>query len=369
MNSTRHQALRALRARYLAPLQRGFTSFWSWWTSELRTMLPQSMQDAIAQRKQKLIIETTADGLRVRKGSMDDNREILCIPADDPGGARADMPRDVEQTILLLPQDKVLVKSLTLPLAAEENLQEVLAFEMDLHTPFTATKVCYDYLVTGRSGSDQTLAVDLVYSPRSVVDELLDSVSRHGVSVDVVTSYAGDGTNLRSVNLLPHDRRHSRRKSLHRLNLALAIACALLLVAAVTLPVAQKNAAIRSLEVQVEAAAADARASNQLRRDLEKMADASRFLASRKRSDILLVQVIDQISAILPDHTWITRLDISDTEIQLQGQSSASSSLISLIESSAMFQNVRFRSPVVQIANTDQDRFHLSADIIGNEPR
>ena len=359
------RALQPLRVRYAAPLQRRFGGVWSWWTGELRVMLPQSVQDSFADRKQKLFVEPQDDVLHVRKGAAEDSREVLRVRLGEPGAADANIPRDVQETILLLPRDKVLTKALQLPLAAEENLREVLAFEMDKHTPFPASKVYYDFIVTGRSGDKQTITVDLVFSPRATVDPLLESVLRHGIRADVVTSRANDGANLRAINLLPAERRRSRRKTVHRLNLALGASCVLLLAAAITLPILQKNAAIRSLESQVEVAAAEAREGNNLRRDLEKMADASRFLVAKKRSDMLLVQVVDEISRILPDHTWIGRLDISGTEIQLQGQSSSSSSLIAIIEASDVFENARFRSPVVHVAITNTDRFHLSADVKG----
>ena len=94
------------------------------------------------------------------------------------------------------------------------------------------------------------------------------------------------------------------------------------------------------------------------------MAEASQFLIEKKASDILVVEVVDQVSRILPDHTWIARLDLTGTELQIQGQSAAASSLIGLIESSAWFENARFRSPVVQITGTDYARFHLSANVV-----
>lgn len=62
-------------------------------------------------------------------------------------------------------------------------------------------------------------------------------------------------------------------------------------------------------------------------------------------------------------------MDLSQGELQLQGQSAASASLIATIESSPRFENVRFRSPVVQIAGTDRDRFHLSADVVKVQPQ
>jgi general secretion pathway protein L len=253
---------------------------------------------------------------------------------------------------------------LTLPLAAEENLREVLGFEMDQHTPFQADKVYYDFVVTGRDTERQELLVDLVYSPRAEVDSLLEATTSHDLNADVVTSRDRDGSNLRSTNLLPVDKRPSRRLSIHRLNIALVAMCILLLIAAITLPIVQKNEAITALEDQVSIAAAEAREGNQVRRDLEKMAEASRFLFEKKRSEIMAVSLVDEISRILPDHTWVMRLDISETEMQLQGQSTMSSSLIALIEASPLFENVEFRSPVVQVAGTDADRFHLSADVV-----
>jgi general secretion pathway protein L len=93
------------------------------------------------------------------------------------------------------------------------------------------------------------------------------------------------------------------------------------------------------------------------------MAAASQFLVEKKASDMMIVELVDEISRILPDHTWITRLDLSGEQLQIQGQSSASSSLIRIIESSPWFENVRFASPVVQISGTENDRIHIVATV------
>ena len=88
------------------------------------------------------------------------------------------------------------------------------------------------------------------------------------------------------------------------------------------------------------------------------------FLVEKKASDVMIVELVDEVSRILPDHTWIARLDLSGDELQIQGQSSASSSLIRIIESSPWFEDVRFASPVVQIAGTDNDRVHIFATVV-----
>jgi len=363
------RSLHPLRIRYAAPLLRYIGDFWSWWSGQLVDLLPENVRDSIARRRQKLFLETDGINLQLSLGTWANNREILQLPLDADAAANNPLPHDVSETILLMPGDKVLTRSLTLPLAAEENLREVLAFEMDQHTPFPASRVNYDFVITRRDPIRQELSVDLVYSPRSEVEAVMEAVSTYDLDIDVITSRSKDGNNLRNVNLLQQDKRRSRRMTVHRLNLVLAALCTVLFIAAIAIPIVQKNRAIVIVDEKVQEAAAAAREGNQLRRDLEMMADATRFLVDKKQSDIMTVQLIDEISRILPDHTWISRLDLSTNELQLQGQSSTPSSLIAIIESSPLFANAGFRSPVVQVPGTDADRFHLSADVVRDQPQ
>ena len=99
-----------------------------------------------------------------------------------------------------------------------------------------------------------------------------------------------------------------------------------------------------------------------IRAELEER--ARRFLVEKKTADTMAVVLIDEVSRILPDHTWIARLDLTASEMQLQGQSSNSSSLIAIIEASPYFEHARFGSPVVQITGTANDRFHIIAGIV-----
>lgn len=363
MNVSVQRSLQPLRIRYADPLLGRFRRFWRWWSGELVELLPENLEKAVAQRQQRLYVEIDDDKLLLSLGNHVAQREVLRLPLDAPDAEDADIPREVQQTILLLPDDKVLAKRISLPAAAEENLREVLGFEMDLHTPFEASAVYYDYTVVGRNSARQQVTVDLVYAPRDAVDSLLEHTSTLGMKTDVVTCRRRDNANLQPVNLLPQAQRRAKRFDVKRLNLALAALLAVLAVAAITIPLVQKNRAIAAVEAQVDAAAAEAREGAELRRDLEKMAEASQFLVEKKASDVMIVEIIDEISRLLPDHTWVARLDLSGDELQIQGQSSAASSLIGIIESSPWFENVRFASPVVQIAGTENERIHIVATV------
>jgi general secretion pathway protein L len=369
MNVNVRRSLHPLRIRYAAPALARLREFWAWWSGELFELLPANLQKVIAQRQQKLYVEVVDDQLLMSLGNHAAQQEVLRLPVDTADTEDADIPRDVQQTLLLLPDNKVLSRHISLPVAAEENLREVLEFEMDLHTPFTASQVYYDYTIIGRDDPPQTLTVDLVYAPRDAVESLAERATALGLQTDIVTCRRRDNNNLQPVNLLPERMRRARRIDVKSLNLALTVLLAVLLVVAITIPIVQKNRAIEEIEAQVQAAAAEAREGSELRQNLEKMADASRFLIEKKATKTLVVELIDEVSRLLPDHTWISRMDLSNGQLQLQGQSSVSDSLIATIESSPRFENARFRSPVVQIAGTDKDRFHISADIVEVQPQ
>jgi general secretion pathway protein L len=363
MNAGLERTLQTLRVRYIAPLERGFHRFWSWWIAQLIEILPQNLTEAIAQHRERLFVELDGTDVVIRQGINGRTREVMRCALDAPADTEKALPQDSRTTVLLLPEHCVLTKPLTLPLAAEENLREVLAFEMDRETPFLADQLYYDFAITDRASEQQTLSLDLVFAPRAQVDELLGSLSRHGVDPDILTCLDGSGDELRPVNLLPASKRHNKRKVIQRSSIALASLALLLFVTAISLPLIQKRQVIQDLESQVQKATSEAEAGNQLRQDVNKLAEGSTFLVQKKQKNLLVVQVINEVSRVLPDHTWINRFDIAGDEIQLQGQSTSAAALIAVVESSPLLHNARFRSPVIQDPRTNAERFHLSAEV------
>ena len=366
MNEAIAVALRPLKSGLATNIIDRATEFWRWWTAEILDMLPPPVSEFIARRNSKLFIEPEFGDLHVRYGRCADDHSLLRVPHGTQEQVE-DIPAGVRETILLLNPDQILVTTVELPAATEENLREVLAFEMDKYTPFTASRVYFDYNVLRRDRELELLTVELVAAPRESIDQLIDEVSQRGFNIDVVTSRGRDGSNLRDVNLLPVDKRQRRSFLASNTDKALAGVCALLLVVAIALPIQQKVNEIERLRPSVEEVQATAHEGAELRRELENMAQTSRFLAEKKKSSVMTVQVIDEISRILPDHTSLVRLSVTTSSIEMQGQSSSSADLIELIDSSPLFESARFTSPVQQIANSSVDRFNLSADLEGME--
>jgi general secretion pathway protein L len=363
-----------LHLKFSAPLSRGVAQFWSWWISELRAMLPPRVRRVLMPRVQRLYLELDGGDLVMSQGTAQNKQELTRHTLDQADAAPVklssedDMYRHARELVLCLPEDKVLTKSLTLPLAAEENLREVLSFEMDRQTPFTAEQVYYDYSIVARSSADRTLTVNLVLATRHMLDELLARLDARDLHPDRVTINCGESGGFAAVNLLPVENRQRKAVTPRLVNLALGVLVVLLLLSAVSLPLLNKRQKIQALEPLLETAKAKAEEAHRLRKEVDQLTANSRFLTDRKQSSLPVLQIIDELTRILPDDTWITRLDIKGSEVQIQGQSSSAAALIPLIESSSILENPRFRSPVTQVPRSNVERFHLSAETLGPTP-
>jgi general secretion pathway protein L len=89
----------------------------------------------------------------------------------------------------------------------------------------------------------------------------------------------------------------------------------------------------------------------------------NQFLEEKKKSANSVLDIMLELTLLLPDDTWVSHLELRKDSIHLQGQSTASASLIPILETSRLFQNVTFRSPVTRSKKNDTERFHISAEL------
>ena len=355
--------------KFTAPLLHQLAGFWTWWIAELGGILPKSIRSTILPRVERLYLQLNGPEVIACQGTIERVHEIgrypLTAEALQPGQAQAleELAGRAREVVLCLPADKVLVKTLSLPLVAEENLREVLGFEMDRQTPFRLDQVYYDHLLSARNSKTNSLTVDLVLTPRPFLDDLVVRLAGIGLQPDQATLCREKTGQPQPVNLLPEQVRQHRPDSARYLNLALGVVALMLLVGAIALPLVNKLQVIPALEARTELVTVQAEVARRLREQVEQLGTGSRFLIEKKHGMPLALEIINELTRILPDDTWINRLDIKGQEVQIEGQSASASALIPLIESSDKLRNPRFRSPVTRMPRTNTERFHLSAEV------
>ncbi len=248
-----------------------------------------------------------------------------------------------------------LKKSVRLPLAAEENLRQVLAFEMERHTPFHADTVYFDYRPTARDPKQRKLQVDLTVVQKRVVDDALGVIGDWQLEFRPDAGREGD----RGFTFVPRNYRAPTTVGLNRTLIVLNLVA---LVAAALIPIVQQERYIDALQQRADRARTGAMASVEVQ-DRIRALEQRREIFERAKAGPGAVELIDELSRVMPDGTWLHRLDIKNGELQFQGLSDAASALIGVVESSPMFREARFGSPITRDARSGKERFHISAKL------
>jgi general secretion pathway protein L len=117
----------------------------------------------------------------------------------------------------------------------------------------------------------------------------------------------------------------------------------------------------------LDQAIADRRAL--IKRGLE--ADAagqSRGLEAKKRLTPATVAVLDNLSSILPDGTYLTDLTLDAGRVRITGISSNAVELVPLLEKSGQFKNASFYAPTTRLGEGSSDRFSIEATLAPQGP-
>lgn len=80
---------------------------------------------------------------------------------------------------LCLPQEHAVVQQVFLPIAAQENLSQVLDYEIERQLPFKRDDIYYDYLPVGKKG--EKLSVYVFAIPKKPLDSLLHLLDSFGI--------------------------------------------------------------------------------------------------------------------------------------------------------------------------------------------
>jgi Tfp pilus assembly protein PilN len=83
------------------------------------------------------------------------------------------------QVFICLPQDQAIVQHIYLPLAAQDNVAQVLGYEIERQLPFKRDEIYYDYLPVGRKG--EKLSVYVFAIPKKNLYGLLAALDSFGI--------------------------------------------------------------------------------------------------------------------------------------------------------------------------------------------
>lgn len=336
-----------------------------WWWQGLLLCLPAKWRVKLDPPPVELLIDAAGSDLVFsERVGAERQQELVRYPLALLDNDTLDLPtpqgRDV---VLQLSSAQVLTQTLTLPLAAERNLRQVVTYQLDRLTPFPADKIYFDARPV-QSPDQGSLPVRFAWVLRSELDALLARLRRQGLQPQRVT-LAGDGS---GINLLPSDQRPRGHNALNRLHSSLLVAVVLTLCAALIVPLWQQRQLVIDLMPQVDSAQRQAEQVLTLREQLDQAMLSSQFLAERRQARPPAINILRELTELLPDHTWVEQLDLRESRVEVRGESQDAGALLAQVENSPLFSGASFGAPITKDQRSNRDRFYLIIPFASGQP-
>ena len=360
------------KSKLASKLQVILRTFLTGWGHELASLVPATWRHWYFGRGHILLVDwrderfsvqrPTTTGLEtlstvdLRPLSVDERKQAVTQALRLATGGKSFM------VYLCLSAQSALRKTLRLPLAVEENLRQTLSFELDRQTPFKPDQVYFDYIVRERDPVAQQIKVELIVLPKNAVDEPVGQAAALGLSLNgaVLASDVLEA-GARSPNFLSTTTPNRRFRRRFWSNALLLLLTLLLAGTAIALPIWQKRKTAMALNGLALEAKTLATQTQALRDQMEALANEYKFTVDQKNSLPSTFLLANQLSKLLPDDTYVSSLEVTGSDVQIQGETGSSSKLIELMENSGFLKEASHKSLLTQIPGTNVERFHIAA--------
>ncbi len=334
-------------------------AFWSWWSGELENLIPAHWRQRFQGRERRL--RFTGDAVEIDLAGQ--SKTILLGQIGQDPTLSTWQTQDAQHSRLLvtLPDTQLLRKVIQLPAATEPRLATVLGYELDRHTPFTPQQASFGFRVLRRDRVARSIEVELFVMPNEQRQRLTEALGTHGfVPVWILPERLANDLSLRQqLNLMPEALVKTSRKR----RFAGVGALMILLLAALAGAFYLQQLHWQSLQQEVAPLLMDAELAEQVRNEADAMERSANYMVQRRLQQPSVLVLLDELTRQVPDTTWVSRFELSKGELQIQGESSNASTLISSLESSHLLQEVSFTSPVTINPRSRKERFSLRAEI------
>ena len=263
---------------------------------------------------------------------------------------------------LVLRPDRFIFRQLELPRQAGEFLGGIVRAQIDRLTPWSADDAVFGWSKPVETANGR-MVVTVAATARALVAPLIDAIARLGAGSIVVSTVSQNGeAGAGAIKLF--EQRVGDAVEIDRLRRVLLTAFAVAgLVAGVAVTAsAVVGGDLEARQTDLSARIAARRVAMRASLDGSKPS-AMAALERRKHETPASVIVLEALSQVLPDHTYVTELRIAGEKMQVVGITRDAPSLIRLIEQSSHFTRATFFAPTTRSPSGAGEQFHIEAHI------
>jgi general secretion pathway protein L len=276
------------------------------------------------------------------------------------------LSQEVEQLLqrcraeLVLKAERFLFRPLELPARASEFLDGIVRSQIDRLTPWQPAEAAFGWTPPVDAGNGKIL-VTIAATARPLVVPYIQALTAAGAGTMSVSTINPDGGSANS-SIQVLENRGDQAAYLPRIRrlvagvLGAAAAAGLLLFLCDAVVGFYSTSQQEDLSRQITQRRVAIRAASQ---NTAQTVTGYQALERRKQETLPSVMVLEALSKLLPDHTYLVEIQLEGDKVRLTGVTREAPSLIRLIENSPHFSRASFFAPTTSLPNESGERFHI----------
>lgn len=213
---------------------------------------------------------------------------------------------------------------------------------------------------------------------KKVMARPMEPQDRHILVPAIGLALRGLGEGKVRINFLPHEPEIKMGKK--ELSLAIGLAGTVIslgLALFLSYPI-KDGIELRRIEKRIDTLRPEANAVEKIQREIKSIEDKNSLLARTEEEDLSKLDILAELTRVIPSDTWLVSLDYTETleqkgqkeangkikrEVIISGFATSASKLIPLLEDSPVFENVEFAGPITSgpesSSGSGKERFRI----------
>jgi general secretion pathway protein L len=261
---------------------------------------------------------------------------------------------------IVLQPKRFLFRPLELPARAADFLEGIVRAQIDRLTPWSAAEAVFGCSAPVASGPENITTM-IAATTRKVAMSYVQAVSGfHPAAIAICTDIAERDAGRVKV----FEQKARGHLDAARLGRALLVALGVIAMAALAsvTTAAYVTDNLGSQEAELARQISARRAAIRAGADGGDRSPVT-VLERRKYETPSSVIVLEALSQLLPDHTYVTELHLAGNRLQISGITRDAPSLIPLIEQSRHFTRATFYAPTTRAPSDPGERFHIETRV------
>jgi general secretion pathway protein L len=358
-----------------APLSQLVGRLSAWWLGEFLAFLPDRAAEWLLGENRKVLV-IGLDGTSADIALLTDTRQVLAsarVDVEAFSAATLDAflkERGLDRTGvdlgIRLPAEKIFHRMLRLPSEAAPQLDGVLARDLAAKTPFRAEDIHVGW-ARSEAGHARTILVSQWIVRRQIV---IDAAAGLKLGTSDLAFVEGGGAGVDGVvpSIPLRENPDGGASWFSKAACGLAVTAVLLALLAVGADYYRQQSMLDALDAKIATARVKAQQVRAAIDGVEQSQAVLLKLRTRKADAPGLLDIWEEATQILPAHSWLTELRVSqtpgeETQVSMVGFSTAAASLVGLVDRSALFTDASLTAPVTLDPIEGRERFSLQAKL------